>query len=136
MEIKNALKPSHEQMENFNSGDLDTTIFMVNLLKFKEFACYEDGRETNHTGAEAYNIYSQEVQDRHLKKVGGKIIFSGAVSRLMLGEAEELWDIIAIAEYPNKKAMLEMITNNDYLESEKNRSAGLKGQLNIETKKL
>jgi uncharacterized protein (DUF1330 family) len=109
---------------------------MVNLLKFKEFACYEDGRETNLTGAEAYNIYSQEVQDRHLKKVGGKIIFSGAVSRLMLGEAEELWDIIAIAEYPNKKAMLEMITNNDYLESEKHRSAGLKGQLNIETKKL
>jgi len=49
----------------------------------------------------------------------------------MLGEAEELWDIIAIAEYPNKKAMLEMITNNDYLESEKHRSAGLKGQLNI-----
>ena len=136
MEIKNALKPNHEQMENFNSGDLDTTIFTVNLLKFKEFACYEDGRETNLTGAEAYNIYSQEVQDRHLKKVGGKIIFSGAVSRLMLGEAEELWDIIAIAEYPNKKAMLEMITNNDYLESEKHRSAGLKGQLNIETKKL
>ena len=86
MEIKNALKPNHEQMENFNSGDLDTPIFMVNLLKFKEFACYEDGRETNLTGAEAYNIYSQEVQDRHLKKVGGKIIFSGAVSQLMLGE--------------------------------------------------
>ena len=42
MEIKNALKPNHEQMENFNSGDLDTQIFMVNLLKFKEFACYED----------------------------------------------------------------------------------------------
>ena len=34
MEIKNALKPSHEQMENFNSGDLDTPIFMVTLLKF------------------------------------------------------------------------------------------------------
>ena len=74
MEIKNALKPNHEQMENFNSGDLNTPIFMVNLLKFKEFACYEDGRETDLTGKEAYSIYGQEVT-KHLAKIGGKLVF-------------------------------------------------------------
>jgi uncharacterized protein (DUF1330 family) len=52
----------------------------------------------------------------------------------MLGEVEELWDWIAVVRYPSRKAMLEMITNPDYLESEKHRSAGLEGQLNIETK--
>ena len=70
----------------------------------------------------------------HLKKVGGETIFSGVVSRLMLGEVEELWDWIAIARYPSRKAMLEMIMDPYYQEIEKHRSAGLEGQLNIETK--
>ena len=43
---------------------------MVNLLKFKEKAEYEDGRESDLTGAEAYAIYGKEVV-KHLKKVGG-----------------------------------------------------------------
>ena len=120
-------------MKGFFEGDVDTPIYMVNLLKFKDKAEYEDGRETNLTGAEAYLIYGQEVQD-HLKKVGGETIFSGRVERLMLGEVVELWDIVAIAKYPSRKAMIEMIMDADYQESEKHRSAGLKGQLNIETK--
>ena len=52
----------------------------------------------------------------------------------MLGEVEELWDMVAIARYPSRKAMLKMITDPAYMESAKHRSAGLKGQLNIETK--
>ena len=56
------------------------------------------------------------------------------MSRLVLGEVEELWDWVAIALYPNKQAMLKMIMNKDYQKSEIHRSAGLAGQLNIETK--
>ena len=36
---------------------------MVNLLKFKEKAEYEDGRDTNLSGAEAYAIYAEKVQE-------------------------------------------------------------------------
>ena len=133
MEVKNALVPNDEQMKGFMEGDIDTPIYMVNLLKFKDKAEYEDGRETNLTGEEAYLIYGQEVQG-HLKKVGAEPIFSGRVERLMLGEVGELWDVIAIAKYPSRKAMMEMIMDADYRESEKHRAAGLKGQLNIETK--
>ena len=120
-------------MKEFTEGDIDTPIYMVNLLKFKNKAEYEDGRKTNLSGEEAYAIYGLEVME-HLKKIGGEQIFSGVVNRLMLGEVEELWDWIAVVRYPRRKAMLEMITNPDYLESEKHRSAGLEGQLNIETK--
>lgn len=133
MEVKNALVPNDEQMKGFMEGDIDTPIYMVNLLKFKDKAEYEDGRETNLTGEEAYSIYGLEVQE-HLKKVDAKLIFSGKVERLMLGEVGELWDVIAIAKYPSRKAMMEMIMDADYQESEKHRAAGLKGQLNIETK--
>tara|TARA_B100001996_G_scaffold2686_1_gene2338 strand:- start:1352 stop:1756 length:405 start_codon:yes stop_codon:yes gene_type:complete len=132
MKVKNAVEPNQEQMQGFLEGDIDSPINMVNLLKFKDKAEYEDGRETNLSGKEAYAIYAEEVVG-HLSKVGAEMFFAGEVSRLMLGEAEELWDMVAIAKYPNKKAMLDMILDPDYIESAKHRAAGLKGQLNIET---
>ena len=133
MKVENRVKPNDEQMAGFLEGDIDSPIEMVNLLKFKDKAEYEDGRATEMTGEEAYAIYAMEVQE-HLKKVGGKSIFFGTVERLMLGEVEELWDWVAIAKYPSRKEMLKMMSDPDYQESEKHRSAGLKGQLNIETK--
>ena len=133
MKVENRVNPTEKQMKGFLEGDADTPIHMVNLLKFKEKAEYEDGRETNLSGAEAYAIYGAEVQ-AHLEKVGGKGIFAGRVSRLMLGEVEDLWDMVAIAMYPSKKAMLTMVSDPEYAESAKHRTAGLEGQLNIETK--
>ena len=125
--------PNQTQMNEFIEGDIDSPISMVNLLKFKKKAEYEDGRDTQMSGKEAYQIYAIEVQE-HLKKVGAEIVFGGVVSRLMLGEVEDLWDSVAIARYPSRKAMLEMMMSSEYQESEKHRSAGLEGQLNIETK--
>ena len=133
MEVKNHRRPSKEQMAGFLEGDNETPIAMVNLLKFKENAEYEDGRDTDLSGRDAYAIYGLEVAE-HLQKVGGSFVFSGSVSRLMLGEVEDLWDAVAIARYPSRKAMLEMMMDPDYQESEKHRAAGLAGQLNIETK--
>ena len=133
MIVKNAVIPNGEQMAGFLEGDTDTPIKMVNLLKFKDKADYKDGRQTSLSGKEAYQIYADEVQG-HLEKVGGKSIFLGEVERLMLGEVEELWDCVAIAEYPSRKAMLEMVMDSEYQKSEEHRSAGLAGQLNIETK--
>ena len=133
MEVKNSVIPNKDQMDEFLEGDIESLISMVNLLKFKEKAEYEDGRDTNLSGKEAYMIYGIEVQE-HLKKVGGEIVFGGEISRLMLGEVEDLWDNVAVARYPSRTAMLEMMMDPDYQESEKHRSAGLLGQLNIETK--
>ena len=62
MQVKNKVNPNETQMKEFMEGDADSPIHMVNLLKFKEKAEYEDGRETNLSGAEAYAIYGQEVQ--------------------------------------------------------------------------
>ena len=132
MEVKNAVMQNESQMEGFNDQEEDKPIFMVNLLKFKEKAKYPDKRETDLTGKEAYAIYGKEVVG-HLEKVGGKPIFGANVERLMLGEVEDLWDQVAVAMYPSRKAMLKMITDPDYIESAQHRVAGLEGQLNIET---
>ena len=122
MKVENKVNPNEEQMAGFLEGDVDSPIEMLNLLKFKDKAEYEDGRETDLSGEEAYSIYGLEVTE-HLKKVGGEPIFFGKVERLMLGEVEELWDMVAIAKYPSRKAMLKMISDPDYIESAKHRSA-------------
>ena len=132
MEVKNAVMPNEDQIKGFSEQGGDKPIYMVNLLKFKEKASYPDKRETNLTGEEAYAIYAEEVAG-HLVKVGGKPVFGGEVERLMLGEVEDLWDKVAIAMYPSRKAMLQMINDPDYIVSAQHRVAGLEGQLNIET---
>ncbi|MBL6688972.1 MAG: DUF1330 domain-containing protein [Pseudomonadales bacterium] len=131
MKVVNKVVPNEEQLKGFLESSHDGPIYMLNLLKYKEKAEYEDGRETQLTGAEAYAIYGAEVVG-HLAKVGGAPMFSAKVERLMLGEVEELWDSAAIAMYPNRKAMMDMMSSPDYQASAVHRAAGLAGQLNIE----
>ena len=132
MKVENGVTPTQEQMAGFLAPGPDGPISMVNLLKFKDKATYQDGRETELTGQEAYALYSRGVM-KTLATVGGKLVFSGDVSRLMLGEVEDLWDTVAIAQYPSRAAMLEMMQLPEYQEISVHRSAGLAGQLNIET---
>ena len=132
MEVENAVIPTAAQMEGFLCPDAGEPIFMLNLLKFRERAEYEDGRDSALTGREAYQIYATGVA-RVIKEVGGQLCFGADVKRLMLGAVEELWDEVAVAMYPSRKAMLQMIQMPEYAEISVHRSAGLAGQLNIET---
>ena len=132
MNVENSVIPTQAQMAEFLMPGPDGSIFMVNLLKFKDEATYEDNRQTTLTGKEAYAIYSAGVINT-LAQVGGKVVFSGDVSRLMLGEVEDLWDCVVIVQYPSRASMLEMMQLKEYREIAVHRSAGLAGQLNIET---
>ncbi len=131
MKVENALVPSAEQFKALGEAGPGGPIYMVNLLKFKPKAEYADGRETGLSGQEAYGIYATEVA-AHLAKVGGKPVLGGRVTGLTLGAVEDLWDMVAIATYPNRKAMLTMIMDPAYRKSAEHRAAGLEGQLNIE----
>lgn len=132
MKVENKVNPNADQMAGFMDSSVEGPIAMVNLLKYKEKAEYSDERETELSGVEAYGIYAQGVA-KTLAMVGGKMLFFGNVSRLMLGEVEELWDQVAIAQYPSRAAMLEMMQLPEYQAIHIHRDAGLAGQLNIET---
>ena len=132
MKFENKVIPSEEQINGFLENPDLGPISMVNLLKYKDKASYEDGRNSNLTGEEAYGLYAIEVVNL-VKKYGGEFIFAGKVSRLMLGEVDELWDSVAIAKYPNRRAMFEMTMDPEYQKIHIHRDAGLAGQLNIET---
>jgi len=132
MDFTNSVIPNEEQIKGFFEPAPPGPIYMVNLLKFKEKAEYADGRETQLTGAEAYKLYSDAVS-KLLLQFGGHAGFFADVERLMLGEVDELWDCVAIAVYPSREAMLQMMQSEDMKEISEHRSAGLAGQLNIET---
>ena len=85
------------------------------------------------TGAEAYNLYGVEVS-KLVHALGGRVRYSGKVTGLILGEVEDLWDAVALAEYPSLAAFQQMATSEEYRAIEHHRTAGLAGQLNIRTK--
>ena len=132
MKFENKVTPDEDQINGFLENPEIGPISMVNLLKYKEKAIYDDGRDTNLSGEEAYGLYAAKVINL-VEKYGGEFLFAGKVNRLMLGEVEEMWDSIAIAKYPNRKAMFEMTMDPEYQKIHVHRDAGLEGQLNIET---
>ena len=90
---------------------------------------FMDG-ETELTGAEAYMIYGAGVA-KLIEKAGGRRVYAGAVTGLMVGEVEELWDVVALVEYPSSDAFQQMVESPEYQEIHVHRDAGLEGQLNI-----
>ena len=132
MDVQNRVLPNEEQIKGFFEPAPEGPLFMVNLLKFKPQAEYEDGRSSDLTGAAAYGIYADAVMQL-LPEFGGFAGFGANVERLMLGEVEELWDEVVIAVYPSRGAMMDMMQSPRMQEIAVHRAAGLAGQLNIET---
>ena len=128
MKYENAVIPNKEQMKGFFQDNHGKPISMVNLLKFKDKAEFPEDHElygTDMTGEEAYKIYG--VARTPARPRGEH------VQRLALGEVEELWDYVAIAKYPSRQAMIDMMMSEEYNAIHAHRDAGLAGQLNIET---
>ena len=133
MKVINEVIPSDpKQMEQMMAEGPEGPVFMVNLLKFKEKAEYEDGRETDLTGRQAYQLYGMGVAGL-LPEYGARIFFMADVTFLSLGQVEDLWDEIAIAVYPNRNALFRMSTSQEWQDLAVHRAAGLAGQLNIES---
>ena len=132
MKVENAVMPSPDQAMDFFGAPEDGPFVMVNLLKFKAHAEYPDGSDAHLTGAQAYARYGEEVR-KLVERLGGKIRYQGRVSGLLLGEVEELWDAVALAEYPSLAAVQAMALSPAMHAIEHHRKAGLAGQLNIRT---
>ena len=133
MEVVNDVMPATaEQIEAMAAPGPEGPIFMVNLLSFKPHAEYEDGRATELTGREAYQLYGTAVA-AILPEYGAELVFIGDVTHLSLGRVEELWDEVAIVKYPDRGALLAMSTSEAWQAAAVHRTAGLAGQLNIET---
>jgi uncharacterized protein (DUF1330 family) len=135
--FENAIAPKPEQIHEFLA--VAGPVAMVNLLKYRKQAVYEDGRETDLTGRQAYGLYATEMK-KLVEASGGRFIFAAEVASLFLGDlgdvgdVEELWDQVGIVEYSSSKALLTIASSPEFQVIEVHRVAGLAGQLNITTR--
>lgn len=116
------IDPSTETFARFKDLPRDAPIHMLNLIRFKPQATYEDGRKA--TGAEAYAAYGRE-SGPVFRRLGGKQIWIGKPELMLIGPQEEAWDIAFIAEYPTGQAFIDMLRDPAYREAVKHRTAGV-----------
>lgn len=99
-------------------------IHMLNLVRLRDQAEYEDGRSA--TGAQAYADYGR-LSAPVLAKVGGRIVWRGKMEQMLIGPSaeQEDWDLCFIAEYPSPDAFVTMIKDPDYRVAMAHRQAGV-----------
>ena len=116
------IDPQREQFEAFKKLPRDKPVMMLNCLRFRERADYDDGREA--TGAEAYAAYGRDSAPV-FRRVGGEIVWRGTPECMLIGPADERWDLVFVARYPSAAAFLEMVTDPVYREAVKHRTAAV-----------
>jgi uncharacterized protein (DUF1330 family) len=120
--MSNYVDPEREQFEAFKALPRDVPVMMLNLLRFRDKAAYEDGRDA--TGAEAYAAYGRESAPV-FQRVGGEIIWRGKPEVMLIGPQDKRWDMIFVARYPTAGAFLEMVTDPDYQAAVRHRQAAV-----------
>ncbi len=122
--------PRPDQIQALLRAELDGPIAMLNLLKFKERAEYEDSRESDLSGREAYQLYGQQMAP-FVESHGGRLLHSSVAHLMMIGDGELEWDMVGIMEYPSKEAFTKIVGAPEVAEFSVHRTAGLAHQLLI-----
>jgi len=115
--------PTPEQIETLMQGPADTPVVMLNLLKFNSRA---EGDESL-SGADAYGKYAVKMK-KFVESKGGRFLWVGRADSMVIGDTDEEFDVVALVEYPSRKAFVEIATSQHVQEIGKDRSAGLEHQ--------
>lgn len=128
-----SVNPSEQAINSFSKEAIDASpIVMVNLLKFKDKADYEDGAKQALTGQQAYGRYSKAVMPL-VWEVGGQVLWFGKARSTFIAPEGESWDEVALVYYPSRQAFLRMVTSAVYQQVLPHRTAALQDSRLIET---
>ena len=127
--MKIAQMPEPEQIKKLLEYPEDTPVVMVNLLSFKQEA---DGANTGMSGAESYMKYGGKMRE-FVESKGGRFIWSGRVDSMVIGESDADFHVVALVEYPSRKAFFEIASSQHVAEIGEDRKMGLAGQWLIAT---
>jgi len=108
-----SITPNPDQFRELASSGDDGPVVMLNLLKFK---AGDGAREYDNYGATATKMVGE---------TGGRVLYVGRCDQVLIGDAADGWDAIALVEYPSRKAFLEMVGRKDYQQAHTHREAGL-----------
>lgn len=112
-----------QQWQVLASLPADRPVVMLNLLRFREQAAYDDPREAC-SGREAYRRYS-EASLRTLAAIGAGVVFAGKTAAALIGPVGECWHQIFLVQYPSPQAFRDMLAMPQYQAAVRHRTAAL-----------
>ena len=116
------VNPTRDSFRAFRAHPRKGPVHMLNLIRLRSRAAYDDGRQA--TGAEAYAAYGRE-SGPVFRRLGGRIVWSGRPEVMVIGPEAERWDIAFIAEYPHMEAFVAMIRDPEYQRAVIHRTAAV-----------
>jgi uncharacterized protein (DUF1330 family) len=128
MPADRSIDPTADQVRALRDVPDERPITMVNLLKFRTQARYEDGDEAPCTGREAYARYKQAFTVTVGSVSQAQVVFSGPVEQVFIGRSgqpETDWDEVLVVRYPSRRHFLAMMADPTYREALRHRYAGL-----------
>lgn len=96
-------------------------MWALNLMQYRDRADYADGRETTLSGSEADDVYAPH---KHLAAVGSRIVLLAPVVHQLAGD-DTRWDRIAVAQYRDRMALVEMSSAPEFAKAEAHKDAGM-----------
>jgi uncharacterized protein (DUF1330 family) len=112
-----------EQRSVIASLPEQSPVVMLNMLRFRDQAAYEDQSEAC-TGREAYKRYSR-TSLQTIAAVGGEVIFIGKAHEALIAPADESWHQVFLVRYPSPAAFQSMLSMPEYQAGVRHRTAAL-----------
>ncbi len=116
--------PNPERLAAMMQSQEAGPVVMLNLLKFKETA---DAPDAGISGADAYAKYAQAMRVI-VEEGGGRFIWMGRVTDMVIGESDVDFDVVALVEYPSRQAFVKIVSDARVQSIGVHRAAGLLGQ--------
>jgi uncharacterized protein (DUF1330 family) len=101
----------------------DRAVVMLNLLRYRERAAYEDGTPPC-SGREAYARYGA-VASQTIAAVGGSIRYMGSAAAMVIAPPDEAWHDVVLVRYPSIAAFMRMLAMPEYQAAAHHRRAAL-----------
>ncbi len=118
------IAPEPEQIEELMKGPADGPVVMVNLLRFRKDA---DAPDDGLSGEEAYQKYGARMIE-WVTSQGGRLIWSGRVDSMVIGDTDEVFHQVALVEYPSRAEFLRIASDPRVAGFAVHRTAGLEMQ--------
>ena len=128
MSVDRSIDPTADQVRTLRDAPDGGPITMVNLLKFRAQARYEDGNDAPCTGRDAYARYKHAFTETVGAVSQAQVLYQGPVQQVFIGrvgQPETDWDEVLIVRYPSRRHFLAMMADPAYREALRHRYAGL-----------
>jgi len=118
-----AIRPNAEQFKALAKAAAKDggPVVMLNLLKFKPGG-----------GQREYTRYGGAARAM-VERLGGRVLYVGRCDQVLIGDAAEEWDAIALVEYASRQAFIDMVSRPDYQQADEHGEAGLERTMLIAT---